>query len=194
MARNYTARGGDAAGIGIDSAELQREFQKVVAELEKFGNKLDANELGKIQRRALFFTRDAMKSNITDFKDENGRGEFKVYRNGGVYAEITAGQLQNSIGIRKSRTRNPKMTTAYWVGPIVKGAFKDPEKGGWFAHFLNYGGLIGGNKRDGGGTQYKGKNKGFADRAKANTITQVVGYFTMNVKSYIEKTFNRSLS
>ena len=86
MARNYTARGGDAAGIGIDSAELQREFQKVVAELEKFGNKLDANELGKIQRRALFFTRDAMKSNITDFKDENGRGEFKVYRNGGVYA------------------------------------------------------------------------------------------------------------
>jgi hypothetical protein len=194
MARNYTARGGDAAGIGIDSAELQREFQKVVAELEKFGNKLDANELGKIQRRALFVTRDAMKSNITDFKGENGRGEFKVYRNGGVYAEITAGQLQNSIGIRKSRTRNPKLTTAYWVGPIVKGAFKDPEKGGWFAHFLNYGGLIGGNKRDGGGTQYKGKNKGFADRAKANTITQVVGYFTMNVKSYIEKTFNRSLS
>ena len=194
MARNYTARGGDAAGIGIDSAELQREFKKVISELEKFGNKLDANELGKIQRRALFFTRDAMKSNITDFKDENGRGEFKVYRNGGVYAEITAGQLQNSIGIRKSRTRNPKLTTAYWVGPIVKGAFKDPEKGGWFAHFLNYGGLIGGNKRDGGGTQYKGKNKGFADRAKAETITQVVAYFTHNVKLYIDKTFNRSLS
>ena len=119
MARNYTARGGDAAGIGIDSAELQREFKKVISELEKFGNKLDANELGKIQRRALFVTRDAMKSNITDFKG----GEFKVYRNGGLYAEITAGQLQNSIGIRKSKTRNSRLTTAYWVGPIVKGAF-----------------------------------------------------------------------
>jgi hypothetical protein len=68
MARNYTAKGGDAAGIGIDSKELQREFQKVVSELEKFGNKLDAKELGKIQRRALFVTRDAMKSNIKDFK------------------------------------------------------------------------------------------------------------------------------
>jgi hypothetical protein len=190
MARNYTARGGDAAGIGIDSAELQREFQKVVAELEKFGNKLDAKELGNIQRRSLFITRDAMKSNIKDFKD----GEFKVYRNGGVYAEITAGQLQNSIGIRKSKTRNPKLTTGYWVGPIVKGAFKDPEKGGWFAHFLNYGGLIGGNKRDGGGSQYKGANKGFADRAKASTISQVVAYFTHNAKLYIEKTFNRVLS
>ena len=185
MARNYTARGGDAAGIGIDSAELQREFQKVVAELEKFGNKLDANELGKIQRRALFFTRDAMKSNITDFKDENGRGEFKVYRNGGVYAEITAGQLQNSIGIRKSKTRNPKLTTGYWVGPIVKGAFKDPEKGGWFAHFINYGNIKSG--------RYGGSNLGFADRAKARTMALVTAKFTASAKTYIEKEFNKSV-
>lgn len=190
MARYYEHKGGDVSGIGIHSDELQREFAKVVAELERFGKRLDAKQLGNIQRRSLFVTRDAMKSNITDFKG----GEFKVYRNGGVYAEITAGQLQNSIGIRKSKTRNPKLTTGYWVGPIVKGAFKDPEKGGWFAHFLNYGGLVGGNKRDGGGAKYDGPNKGFADRAKAQTISQVVAYFTHNAKLYIEKTFNRVLS
>jgi hypothetical protein len=109
-----------------------------------------------------------------------------------VYAEITAGQLQNSIGIRKSKTRNSKLTTGYWVGPIVKGAFKDPEKGGWFAHFLNYGGLIGGNKRDGGGSQYKGqKQRICGPRKGVETITQVVAYFTHNVKLYIDKTFNR---
>lgn len=190
MPRNYKANGNSSAGIGIDSAELNREFQKVLSELEKFGKKLDAKELGKIQRRALFVTRDAMKSNITDFKD----GEFKVYRNGGLYAEIKAGQLKNSIGIRKSKTRNSKMFSGYWVGPIVKGAYKDPEKGGWFAHFLNYGGPIGGNKRAGSGATYNGPNKGFADRAKASTISQVVAYFTFNAKSYIDKTFNRASS
>lgn len=194
MARNYVAKGGDVSGIGIDSDELQREFMKVVAELEKFGKKLDADELGKISRRALYITRDEMKNKITDFKDADGRDSFKVYRNGGVYAEITSGQLKNSIGVRKSRTRNAKLTSAYWVGPIVKGAFKDPEKGGWFAHFLNYGGPIGGNKRGGSGAAYSGPNKGFADRAKASTISQVVAYFTHNAKLYIEKTFNRVLS
>jgi hypothetical protein len=190
MARNYVSKGGDVSGIGIDSKELQREFKKVVSELEKFGRKLDAKDIGKISRRALFVTRDAMKNNIKDFKG----GEFKVYRNGGLYAEITGGQLRNSIGIRQSKTRNSKTASGYWVGPIVKGAFKDPEKGGWFAHFLNYGGLVGGNKRNGGGTQYKGQNKGFADRAKAETIAQVVTYFTHNVKLYIDKTFNRAAS
>jgi len=194
MARNYVAKGGNAEGIGIHSDELAREFQKVIDELARFGQKIDAKELGKIQRRSLFVTRDAMKSNITDFKDENGRGSFDIYRRGGIYAEVTAQQLQNSIGIRKSRTRNSKLTSAYWVGPIVKGAFRDPDKGGWFAHFINYGGLVGGNKRNGGGVRYSGKNLGFADKAKARTMTQVVAYFTQQAKLYIEKTFNRSLS
>ena len=84
--------------------------------------------------------------------------------------------------------------SAYWVGPVVKGEFKDPEKGGWFAHFLNYGGLVGGSKGWGAGTYYKGRNYGFADRAKAQTIGQVVAYFTHEVRLYIEKTFNRVLS
>jgi len=190
MARYYQHRGNDVSGIGIHTDELSREFHKVINELQKFGHKLDAKEIGNISRRSLYITRDKMRDKI----DNLDKGEFKVYRNGGLYAEIKPGQLKNSIGIRKSQTRNSMTASAYWVGPVVKGAFKDPEKGGWFAHFLNYGGLIGGNKRDGGGSQYRGANKGFADRAKASTISQVVAYFTHNAKLYIEKTFNRVLS
>jgi len=190
MARYYEHKGGDVSGIGIHSDDLAREFHKVIGELQRFGHKLDAKEIGKISRRSLVVTRDKMRENI----DNLDKGEFKVYRNGGLYAEIKPGQLKKSIGIRKSQTRNSMTASAYWVGPVVKGAFKDPEKGGWFAHFLNYGGLVGGSKGWGAGTYYKGRNYGFADRAKAQTIGQVVAYFTHEVRLYIEKTFNRVLS
>ena len=94
MARNYKHKGGDADGIGIDGAELNREFSRVIRELNKFSNVIDARDLGKLQRDAMALTRDAMRAEIKDASET-----FKVYRNGGLYAEIKPGTLAKSIGI-----------------------------------------------------------------------------------------------
>ena len=180
MARNFKPKGGDVSGIGIDGAELNREFSRILKELSKFAHAIDARDLGKLQRDAMRITRDAMKAEI-----DNADQVIKVYRNGGLYAEIQPGTLAKSIGIGKSKTQGPaRLFSAYWVGPRVKGAFKDPEKGGWFAHFINYGNIQAG--------RYGGSNLGFADRAKARTMQLVKAQFTKNAKSYIEKEFKNS--
>jgi hypothetical protein len=167
-------------GIGIDNEQLKGEFARVVRELNKFANAIDARELGKLQRDAMALTRDAMRAEIKDASET-----FKVYRNGGLYAEIKPGTLAKSIGIGKSKVNNARLFSAYWVGPRVKGSFKDPEKGGWFAHFINYGNITSGN--------YGGKNRGFAERAKARTKELVMAKFTMDAKRYIETEFNNSV-
>lgn len=178
MARNYKHKGGDAGGIGIDGAELNREFSRVLHELSQYAHAIDARDLGKLQRDAMRLTRDAMKSEI-----DNADQVIKVYRNGGLYAEIQPGTLAKSIGIGKGKTNNARLFSAYWVGPRVKGAFKDPEKGGWFAHFINYGNIKSG--------KYAGSNRGFADRAKARTMELVKAKFTMDAKKYLETEFNK---
>ena len=179
MARSYIHKGGDAAGIGIDGAEMNREFSRVLNELSKYAHAIDARDLGALQRKAMRLTRDAMKNEI-----ENADQTIKVYRNGGLYAEIQPGTLAKSIGIGKSKLQGPaKLFSAYWVGPRVKGAFKDPEKGGWFAHFINYGNIKAG--------RYAGSNRGFADRAKASTMALVIAQFTKDAKAYLEKEFNK---
>lgn len=180
MARNYKLKGGAADNIGIDGAELNREFSRVIHELNKFGKSIDARELGKMQRAAMRLTRDAMRDEV-----ENADQVIKVYRNGGLYAEIQPGTLARSIGIGQAKVGNARLFSAYWVGPRVKGAFKDPEKGGWFAHFINYGNIKSG--------RYGGSNLGFADRAKARTMQLVTAKFTADAKAYIEKEFNKSV-
>jgi hypothetical protein len=178
MARNYKHKGGDAAGIGIDGAELNREFSRVLQELSKYAHAIDARDLGKLQRNAMRVTRDAMREEVSNAKET-----IKVYRNGGLYAEIKPGTLANSIGIGKSKVSREKLFSAYWVGPRVKGAFKDPEKGGWFAHFINYGNIKAG--------KYTGQNRGFAERAKSRTFDVVRARFTADAKKYLETEFNR---
>lgn len=180
MARNYKPKGGAADNIGIDGAELNREFSRVMNELNKFGKSIDARELGKMQRAAMRLTRDAMRAEV-----ENADQVIKVYRNGGLYAEIQPGTLARSIGIGQSKVSNARLFSAYWVGPRVKGAFKDPEKGGWFAHFINYGNIQAG--------KYSGSNRGFAERAKARTKDLVIAKFTMDAKNYLETEFNNSI-
>lgn len=167
-------------GIGIENEQTKADFVRVMRELKKFSHAIDARELGKMQRSAMKLTQDAMKAEIKD-ADQT----IKVYRNGGLYAEIKPGTLAKSIGIGKSKVNNARLFSAYWVGPRVKGAFKDPEKGGWFAHFINYGNISSGN--------YGGKNRGFAERAKARTSALVMAKFTMDAKKYIETEFNKSV-
>jgi len=179
MARRYTPQGGDTSGIGIDGAELNREFSRVLNELSKYAYAIDARDLGALQRNAMRITRDAMKDEISNSKET-----IKVYRNGGLYAEIKPGTLAKSIGIGKSKLQGPaRLFSAYWVGPRVKGAFKDPEKGGWFAHFINYGNIRAG--------KYSGANRGFADRAKARTMALVTRQFTTDAKKYLESQFSK---
>ena len=61
-------------GIGIENEQLKGEFARVVRELNKFANAIDARELGKMQRSAMKLTQDAMKAEIKDASET-----FKVY-------------------------------------------------------------------------------------------------------------------
>jgi hypothetical protein len=51
MARNFKPKGGDVSGIGIDGAELNREFSRVLNELSKFAHAIDARDLGQTTTR-----------------------------------------------------------------------------------------------------------------------------------------------
>lgn len=165
-------------GIGFDTGKLQMELQKVVLDLEKIQRGLGTRYIAQMQRKSLGVAVKVMKSEIKD-----ADGQFTVYRNGGIYAEIPKGTLKKSIGIGRSKTRNNRLFSAFWVGPRVKGSFKDPEKGGWFAHFVNYGYLNNGS--------YRGSNKGFADRAKAAATPQVLAGFIPLLKQHAERILNK---
>ena len=164
--------------MGVDHKAFNRDLQTVVKAIEDMGKKVNARDIGKMQSKALVVTRDAMRNNIEDLPS----GEvFKVYKKGGLYAEISPGVLRKSIGIMSSRVSNGKLFSSKFVGPKVKGAFKDPERGGWFGHFVNYGYL------NTGSGLYSGQNKGFADRAKASTYGKVVITFRKEANAYINK-------
>lgn len=159
------------AGIGIETKHLQRDIQQVVRELEQIEKGMGTRFIAQMQRKALKIAVDEMKSEIKDANET-----FTVYRNGGIYAEIPIGTLKKSIGIGRSKSRNNKLFSGFWVGPRVKGTWSDPEKGGWFAHFLNYGYLQDGS--------YKGRNKGFADRANKAASPKVLAMFLALLKQH----------
>ena len=122
---------------------------------------------------------DAYRSEIYDLQED----EFNVYqKSGGIYATITPGQLRKSMGIMQIYSKYRDMMVTI-VGPQVKRGFSNPEKGGWFAHFVNYGYLLGG--------RYQGHNLGFADRARqkamAITASDFKARFFQYASRYIQK-------
>jgi hypothetical protein len=144
---------------------------------------LDENIRKRIMRTAGKYAArpmlDSYRSEIYDMQQD----EFNVYyKSGGIYATITPGQLRKSMGIMQfySKARDMMITV---VGPQVKRSFSDPEKGGWFAHFINYGYLLNG--------QYRGHNIGFADRARdraqAATAAEFKQRFFEYASRYIQK-------
>ena len=169
----------------ISHKQMEREFGKQIDDardaLKAYGKKFEPKDIRSVKRRAL-------KPMVKAYRDEikplgkgstAGREEFTIKRGGDVYADITPGQLKKSMGVITDR-QAPNYTA---VGPRVKmGNFKDAEKGGWFAHFLNYGGLIGGDKKNGGGTPYRGANYKFAERAAAKGKGKVYTQFVQEVK------------
>ena len=170
-----TGGGSGGAFIGFDEKDIKKEFERAFKELENLHDGVTTAQIRRIARKSLKPMVKAYKDEITNISS----GTFKVYRNGGIYAEITKGQLKKSMGIITTRVNRGATFASLSVGPRVKRSFSDPEKGGWFAHFLEYGYL-----KDG---QYKGPNKGFAKRARTKNSGGVGNEFKRLMRSFLNK-------
>lgn len=161
--------------IGFDDDVLIREFERAFKELDALANSVQTKDIRKVQRASLKPMVARFKANITD------ESSFKVYRYGGVYAEIPKGTLKKSIGIINTRVRKHQTFSSLSVGARVKGRYSDPEKGGWFAHFVEYGFI---NKY---GQYVKGANLGFAEKAKKGGLSLVRTTFKSLMKAFLDK-------
>jgi hypothetical protein len=83
------------------------------------------------------------------------------------------------MGIITTRVNKGSTFASLQVGPRVKRSFKDPEKGGWFAHFIEYGYLNNG--------KYKGANVGFARKARMQNSAGVGHEFKRRMRSFLNK-------
>lgn len=163
------------AFVGFDERDIQKEVSKAIKELEGLSDSVTTTEVKRQARKAL-------KPMVKAYKEEasiSGPNSFKVWRNGSLYAEIDSGTLAKSIGIITTPVRKSLTYTSAQVAPRVKGKFSDPEKGGWFAHFLEYGYL-----NDG---KYRGAGYGFARRAQRKTMAAVSNDFKRHMKSFLNK-------
>ena len=169
------------AFIGFDEDTLIREFDRAMKELDALANSVQTKHVRSIQRASLKPMVERYKANI---KNETS---FKVFRYGGVYAEIPKGTLKKSIGIISTPVRKHHTFSSLSVGARVKGAYKDPEKGGWFAHFVEYGFI---NKY---GQYIRSKqNFGFAERAQKGGLALVRNTFKNKMKAFLEKQLKAS--
>jgi len=163
------------AFVGFDERDVKKEFERAFKELETLNRGVSTAQIKKIARKAL-------KPMLQAYKNEaklSGPKVFKVYRNGGVYAEIKSGTLSKSMGIITTKVRKGKSFASMYVGPRVKRSFSDPEKGGWFAHFLEYGYLQNG--------AYRGDGYGCARRARTKSSGGVASTFKQLMRSFLNK-------
>tara|TARA_R100001440_G_scaffold66677_1_gene87763 strand:+ start:223 stop:831 length:609 start_codon:yes stop_codon:yes gene_type:complete len=180
-------RVGGGAFIGFDEKDINKEFERAFKELEKLHDDVTTAQIRRIARASLKPMLKAYRDGITDFPSSSAsekgrkkpRNKFVVYRNGSVFAEITKGQLKKSMGIITTRVNKGDTFASLQVGPRVKRSFKDPEKGGWFAHFIEYGFLNNG--------RYNGVNKGFASKARAQNMSGVGNEFKRRMRSFLNK-------
>lgn len=170
-----------ANSIGFDEDTLIREFERAFKELDALANSVETKHIRSIQRASLKPMVKRYQDNITD------ESSFKVYRNGGVYAEIPKGTLKQSIGIINTKVRKHQTFSSLAVGARVKGKYSDPEKGGWFAHFVEYGFI---NKY---GKYIKGANYGFAERAQRGGLALVRTTFKTRMKAFLDRKVKASL-
>ena len=175
MKATKSSSGGGGAFIGFDEKDIKHEFERAFKELEGLHDGVTTAQIRRIARKAL-------KPMVKAYRDEakiKGPSVFKVYRNGGLYAEIKSGTLAKSMGIITTRVNKGQTFASLQVGPRVKRTFSDPEKGGWFAHFLEYGYL-----KDG---SYRGEGYRFATRAKSKTSGGVASEFKRLMRSFLNK-------
>ena len=172
-----SSRGGNTGGafIGFDERDIKKEFERAFKELENLHDGVTTAQIRRIARKSL-------KPMVKAYKEEakaKSKRNFVVYRNGGIYAEIKPGTLAKSMGIITTKVNRGSTFASLQVGPRVKRSFSDPEKGGWFAHFLEYGYL-----QDGG---YKSGIQGFASRARMKNSSGVGNEFKRLMRSFLNK-------
>jgi hypothetical protein len=74
------------------------------------------------------------------------------------------------------------------VGPRRTGAYRDAEKGGWYAGMINFGWLrVGGNQN----RRYSGQNLNFAQKAMAAAKTKVNVRFVRVFKTETAREINK---
>lgn len=129
--------------------------KELVRQLKRLDERVRKKVLKKTARKALKPAVRIYKAQIQD-SDE----VFAVYRKGKVYAEIIPGQLKKSIGIKFPKKPPGVDSIVASVGPRKTGAYRHPEKGGWFAAFVSFGWL---EFRD--GSKYNGRNYNWSIRA-----------------------------
>jgi hypothetical protein len=156
-------------------------IDEVMKKLKKLDDRIKKKVLKSVARESLKPMVQSYKRNIKDADEV-----FKVYRNGKVYAEIIPGQLRRSVGIKFPKYLNSANAFGASVGPRRSGSFKDPEKGGWYAGFINFGWL-----QVGAGKDYSGQNRGFAQKAQSGAKNKVrvrfVRTFGQKVKVELRK-------
>lgn len=167
--RRSHARGRGGSNVTIEIEGLEQAIKKMRS-LDDVMRRRVMRVAGKKAAKPMI---QAFRQNIDDLMED----EFIVYRDGAIYARVQPGQLRKSIDVMFfwSRARDMWITA---IGPRVKGAFSDPNKGGWFAHFINYGYLNNGS--------YRGHNIGFADRAKAQAYNYTANEFK---RSFLKEAF-----
>ena len=157
--------------------------KEVMRKLRKLDDRLKKRILKKVGRKSLPPMVDSYKRNITD-ADEL----FKVYRNGKIAYEIQPGQLRKSVAIKTPKHLQKKDVVGMSVGPRRTGAYKDAEKGGWYAGMINFGWLrVGGNQ----GKRYQGQNLNFAQKAMAAAKTKVNVRFVRVFKTETAREINK---
>lgn len=170
--------------IGFDEDTLMNEFERAFKELDILANSVETKDIRRIQRASLKPMVERFKSNIKESDKP-----FRVFRNGGLYAEIQPGTLEKSIGIITHKLRRKSMFSALSVGARVKGRYSDPEKGGWFAHFVEYGFI-----NSYGQYVKSGENFAFAEKAKKNGLALVRTTFKTKMRLFLDKRVKSSIT
>lgn len=171
-----TSRGGKNSTPGV--ALTVEGVEEILKNIQKFDEALRMRVMRTAGRRAAKPMVQSYQDEIKNLSD----APFTVYRDGKVYAEVRPGQLRDSIApmFFKSKKRDMIITV---IGPRVKGSFRNPNKGGWYAHFVNYGYLSDG--------KYRGENLGFADRARMKASTAVNAEFKLAFFQEAQKYLNQ---
>ena len=147
--------------------------EETMKKLKKLDDRLKKRIIKKVGKKSLPPMVDSYQKNITDADEV-----FKVYREGKIGYEIMPGQLSRSVAVKSPKALQSKNVVGLSVGPRRSGAYRNPEKGGWYAGMINFGWL-----RVGGGKKYSGNNLGFAQKAQSAAKTKVRVKFIRNFKT-----------
>ena len=148
--------------------------EETMKKLKKLDDRLKKRIIKKVGRKSLPPMVDSYRKNIKDADEV-----FKVYREGKIVYEIMPGQLRRSVGIKSPKALQSKNVIGLSVGPRRSGAYRNPEKGGWYAGFINFGWL----RPWWGKDRYRGKNFGFAQKAQSAAKMKVQVKFIRNFKT-----------